>query len=133
MNTKLKGDIAEAKILSKLTERGYTVLIPWGDRDRYDLVFELDGEFHRVQCKKARYVNGSAKFPVCSSSVHRNGQRHTYHGDIDYFAVWCEEVDEVYLIPFEDVSNINRAVSIRIEQPQNNQRSGIRWAEDYAL
>jgi hypothetical protein len=34
--------------------RGYSVLLPFGVNQRYDLVLDLDGRFVRAQCKTGR-------------------------------------------------------------------------------
>lgn len=39
-NKKQVGDKGEAKILSDLISRGYSVSIPFGDNDKYDLVLD---------------------------------------------------------------------------------------------
>ncbi len=51
-NNKTIGELSEAIIIAKLIEVGYSVLTPFGDNRRYDLVIEdADGQFWRVQCK----------------------------------------------------------------------------------
>lgn len=109
-DTKRKGDITELKVLTRLMECGYNVLVPWGDNTRYDLIFEdKEGEFKRVQCKTGRIsTNRSIEFSVCSSSYHRTGMKYTYHGQIDYFAVYCSEGEQVYLVLFKDVSKCKK-------------------------
>ena len=48
------GERSQAHIIARLLEVGYTVLTPYGDSSRYDLVIEdADGKFWRVQCKTA--------------------------------------------------------------------------------
>jgi hypothetical protein len=54
---KRRGEAAEAAFLARATHLGFTVLIPWGDSNRYDSVVELDRGFLRVQVKSAtRYA-----------------------------------------------------------------------------
>jgi hypothetical protein len=48
--TKRKGDAAEAHVLAALVGAGLTVLVPWGDNARYDLVVDCAGRFIRIQC-----------------------------------------------------------------------------------
>ena len=46
------GEQSQAHIIARLLEVGYTVLTPYGDSSRYDLVIEdAEGQFWRVQCK----------------------------------------------------------------------------------
>src|SRR5579864_891202 len=49
------GERSQAHIIARLLEVGYTVLTPYGDSSRYDLVVEdAEGQFWRIQCKTAR-------------------------------------------------------------------------------
>jgi hypothetical protein len=46
---KRRGEAAEAAFLARATHLGFTVLIPWGDSNRYDSVVELNHGLLRVQ------------------------------------------------------------------------------------
>jgi hypothetical protein len=47
MNSKIIGDVSEAAVIAALLKSGVNVLIPFGDRSRYDVVIEKDGKFER--------------------------------------------------------------------------------------
>lgn len=74
------GEQSQAHIIARLLEVGYTVLVPYGDSNRYDLVIEGgDGQFWRVQCKTAymekdRNDEGHLQFATVSlrSSINAN-------------------------------------------------------------
>lgn len=72
LHRKTVGDITEAYVAARLLELGHTVLRPIGDNARYDLVFEADGVFKRVQ---ARLPVGAMRReqPSCSPYVQRIG------------------------------------------------------------
>ena len=53
MDTKLKADIAESAVTTKLLKRGFRVLQPVGDRLAYDLGVDLGGRLLRIQVKSA--------------------------------------------------------------------------------
>lgn len=132
MNTKQIGDISVAQIVAKLIKAGKNVLAPvLSDNQRYDLVVESDGRFERLQCKTGRLKDGAVSFPTCSSSVHRGGERKYYTGQIETFAVYCPENDEVYMVPIEVTPK--GYCSIRTEKPKNNQTKGIRWADEFKI
>ena len=134
MNTKAVGEITEAKIFSALVQTYPAVLIPFGENQRYDFVYEdFDGAFIRVQCKTGRYENGAISFKTHSISTNGGSYVKTrnYKGVIDYFGVSCEGRQEVYLVPVDDVpSTIG---FLRVEHPKNNQLTNVRWAKDYLL
>ena len=38
MDTNFKGKLVELQVLTKITELGYSVSIPFGDKDKYDQI-----------------------------------------------------------------------------------------------
>ena len=54
---------------SELVRRGFTVLLPFGVNQRYDLVLDVGGEFIRGQCKTGRLRQGSVVFSTAQRSV----------------------------------------------------------------
>ena len=135
------GDVSEAAIATRLLQAGYVVLTPYGKQHRYDLVIEdADGRFWRIQCKTAWVVQdgSSIQFNVASShysyvdsksmGVHK---RQNYRGQVEYFAVYCEALDKVYLIPVDDVGIAH--TRLRLMPTKNKQEKNVRWAKDYEL
>jgi len=51
MNTKQIGDETEVRVITALIAEGYSVSIPFGDNDKYDLVLDTGNQLLRVQCK----------------------------------------------------------------------------------
>jgi hypothetical protein len=129
MNTTAKGIQTEAVLLQKLTAAGYTVLIPFGGGVSYDLVYEDNGEFVRVQCKTGRYRKGAVVFNTSTKA--RDGSVSGYTGKADVFGVWCEELNQTYLVPIGDVSSVEGR--LRVTVPKNNQQKGIHLATKYRL
>jgi hypothetical protein len=126
MNTKGKGDITELKVLLKLLEHELNVSVPHGDNTRYDLVFEKNNKFYRVQCKTGRMRNGVVMFK-CSTHHPRDYTKVSfYNDDVDYFGVYCFENDKVYLIPIEFIGRSE--FSLRTRSTKNNQNEKIIWA-----
>lgn len=134
------GKQSQAHILARLLELGYTVLIPYGDSSRYDLVIEdAEGHFWRIQCKTAWVEGGDQGYIKFSTASLRSRQvegrihysRKDYQGDVDYFAVYSHEMSKVYLIPIGKVSETR--MSLRLAPSKNNQKKGVHFAEDYEL
>jgi hypothetical protein len=128
-----KGEMTEAIVLAELAKRGYPVLLPFGDNQRYDFVVERDGRFVRLQCKTGRLRKGAVEF-CCTSTYQTYGmqKRHThYRGQIDAFIVWCYENEEVYLVPVDDAGT-NRCC-LRVAPARNGQISKTRPADRYRL
>jgi hypothetical protein len=129
---KQKGQKTEATVLARLINKGYTVLEPFGDNERYDYVIEEEGSFERVQVKTGRVEDGKIEFEVRSTGVRtRKVEREDYHGDVDSFITYCPATDEIYKV---DISEVGTAsFSIRFEEPSNNQYKGINWCENYRV
>jgi hypothetical protein len=132
--TKRTGDASEAFVLWKLAAAGITVLIPWGDNCRFDLVALISNTFLRLQCKTGRLKSGYVSFRTFG--VGRDGKCYRYApGEIDYYAVRCLETDAAYLIPFEEAGTSTQP-QLRVDLPRPNSRGGrqvarIRWAAKY--
>ena len=139
-HTKSIGQQTEAAIITKLLEVGYNVLIPYlGENLRYDLVIEdADGKFWRVQCKTGRIDDNQEyiEFNAASSYYHHRkggttwGKR-TYHGQVEYFAVYCPDTRGVYFLPIEQVTT--NKMRLRLSPTRNNQEKSVHWAKDYEL
>jgi len=94
---KRRGEAAEAAFLARATHLGFTVLIPWGDSNRYDSVVELDRGFLRVQVKSA---TGYAENRYRVKTTGANGQVYT-SAEIDFFVTYIVPENLWYIIPIQ--------------------------------
>lgn len=129
------GDISEAAIITRLLQLGYVVLTPYGRNQRYDLVIEdAEGEFWCVQCKTARIQDSGTVVAFDTANHNMVGKkkdwRH-YRGQCDYFAVYCEQLEKIYLVPVDDVGTTR--ANLRLVPAKNNQEKYVRWAQDFEL
>lgn len=129
-DTKSIGDRSELHVMLAFAEAGYRVYIPFGENHRADFIAEDEGgKFLRIQVKTGRIRNGVVKFHACSTHSHRGGPQYKrYHGEVDYFGVFCPDNGEVYVMP-EPEAKIQPM--LRIEPPKNNMRKTIVWADRY--
>ena len=129
------GDRSTLAIMLALREAGYELLVPFGENTRYDLAIDDGIRLARVQCKTGRLRNGAVAFNTCSSYAHHPNPRvvkRGYQGEIDYFAVFCPETRNSYLIPVAEVP-LKRQASLRVAPARNNQRLGVRLAARFEL
>ena len=134
MDTKSIGNIGEAKVLCKFVELGVPVYLPFGDNEKADLIAEFNGKLNKIQIKTSlKAEDGKMMFDLTSSTTHRkNGVKHIYTKDeIDYFACYNVSRDKIFLISVDDIANTS--VTIRYENPKNNQVQGIRFEKDYLI
>jgi hypothetical protein len=135
-HTQKTGDISESAVITRLLQCGYIVLTPYGQMHRYDLLIEdADGKFWRIQVKTG-WLNEDhsiIKFATASSmnyTVKNKGWRN-YRGQCEYFAVYVEDLNKVYLLPVNDVGT--SLATLRLAPSKNNQEKHVRWAKDYEL
>jgi hypothetical protein len=128
------GDRTTLAVMLALRMAGLTVLMPFGENTRYDLVVEDNGAFLRVQCKTGRFRGGAVVFKTVSSYAHhRSAQivRRGYRGEIDYFGVYCPDTGGVYLVPIAEVPGTDGR--LRVDPALNGQQYGTHPAERYEL
>jgi hypothetical protein len=72
------------------------------------------------------------KFNTANHNVtgQKRDWRH-YRGQCDYFAVYNEELNKVYLIPVDEVGTVQ--ANLRLAPTKNNQEKFVRWARDYEV
>jgi len=98
MTTKTKGELTEGIILAALLRCGYSVALPFGDNQRYDLIVDDGKRLLRAQCKTGQLRKGRINFKTVSMNG-RSGVRRSYHGQADIFLVYCPDNEKVYRIP----------------------------------
>ena len=132
LTTDQKGNIAELAIARAAIERGVDVYRPVGEGTRYDMIFEVGRRLWRVQCKWAPIFRNVICLRCYSSRRNRHGLvRRVYAlGELDAFAAYCPDNCRCYFVPFA-AFGMRTQVSLRLDPCENNQRTGINWAEDY--
>jgi hypothetical protein len=130
VNTIARGNAAEGAVLRALVDAGVGVLLPFGSGLPFDLGAVMPGgAILRVQVKCGRVRKGCVEFKA-SSTDHGRGQRH-YRGRADVLGVYVASLSRVFMVPVDDCPVYTGI--LRLDAPRNNQRRGVRFAEDYAL
>ena len=134
-DTKAVGDISEAMVLAEFLRIGKTVLMPFGDRCRYDLVLDEGTHFVRIQCKTGRLAAGTITFGTFSVVRDATTKKYVkkYYGrsEIDVYGVYCPETRKVYIVPVEHVAK--NAGSLRVSPSAISRSRGGRKAAQYEL
>ncbi|WP_247003820.1 group I intron-associated PD-(D/E)XK endonuclease [Halosolutus gelatinilyticus] len=128
-----RGQATEAIVQSAFAVRDVPVLVPTYDTEPYDLVVEVGGRLHRIQCKTAYRKNeGAVAFETVSTRRRGSGSDRTeYDGCAEYFAVYDPINDDEYLVPVSDAAT--ETMALRFRTPKTEQRAGINWCEEYLL
>jgi len=131
MHPKERGQQSEAAIIFEFVRRGLTVLEPFGDNERYDVVVEESGSFHRIQIKTGRLENGRIQFETRSSgTLTRKVEKERYDGDVDAFAVYSPDLEQGFVVPITEAPETT--MGLRVEESKKSSPK-INWAEDYRL
>jgi hypothetical protein len=122
LNPSQIGLITELKCQTFLIEKGWNVLIPTGNHQKYDLVIEKDNKFYRIQCKHATELDTgfsvSTKYRIRSSTTN---QRYTSE-HCDYFMT--EFKGKFYIFPIFGTAS-TRFWTVPAKQ------SGCKMAKDF--
>ncbi|CCQ35302.1 uncharacterized protein Nmlp_1091 [Natronomonas moolapensis 8.8.11] len=130
MNTKQTGDTSEAAVIAELIGRGYTVSIPFGDNDPYDLVVDSAESLHRVQVKTGWIEDGCLRFKTGSKTTEDGSTRVTDYSpeDVDAFAIRCRDTETLYWVPIAIAGKKNTYLRIdpaQIEHPNITRAEGF--------
>ena len=128
MNTKIISDVGVSKIVARAIELGYSVAMPFGDNQRYDLVIVQGNKPQLVQCKTGRIRNGILRGNTCSNDHGSKRIGQNYKGQVDIFLIYCPDNEKIYIASVDDFPP--HKFHLRINPPQVN-RKNIRWAKDY--
>lgn len=92
--TKVKGDIAAAKTILDLVEKGYSVFTPVvSEHLRFDLVAYKNNNFYRIQVKYA--ANNKIKAHTIYSDASGWHEKKYEPNDFDFYAIYLPSIDKV--------------------------------------
>lgn len=113
------GNKSELAVLSRFVSEGYTVSLPYGGSARYDFIAESEyGKLYKVQVKHGRVktVHGRdyIKFNTASWAGSTEKTRN-YVGECDFIAVWCSELNRMFVIPCTAEYNNKREMTLLLD------------------
>lgn len=101
--TKTKGEIAELSVVLEGISRGWEVLRPVVDTLKYDLLFEINNTFLRIQVKWAWYDKSAKRFVVDNRKIKTNRRDKKVVSykkeDFEYAIIFVNEPRTFYIIP----------------------------------
>lgn len=130
-NSKDVGDETEAKIISAAIGAGYSVAIPFGDNDKYDLVLDDGDELLRIQCKTAwENKSQTIRFNTHSQTT-KSGSYHeeTYQEKIDAFLVRYPASEQLFWVDADDATD--QKMELRFDGTIDH--PSINWASEYEV
>lgn len=134
INSKMKGQLSEARALYEFQKRNIPVCIPWGDNERYDMIAEFNGKFNRIQVKTSNEEQNGAICCYCRSSTNHTTNKNltTYIGDVDYFVFVNQTYDLIAIVPIEEIGD-KKQIRLRIQPAANGQTANVRFFSDFSF
>ena len=128
-----KGILTEIQCIEKFIELGFSVSIPYGNANRYDLLVDTGNKIFRVQCKSANLnENGSYTVSTVTSVATMATQYKKFYdsSQIDLMVTIIE--NQMVFIP---VSFIEKSTSrvFRTELPKHGAKSQCNLIEDFSF
>jgi PD-(D/E)XK endonuclease len=118
MHTSAKGDLGVVKVISRLTELGWTIGILLSEHKRYDLFAEKEGYTFRVQVKYASLVK-QKEIRIDLRGIWANSKgchvRPYAPGDFDLLAVYCPDLDKCFFVSSSELSGIKTGITLATE------------------
>jgi hypothetical protein len=114
VDTKLKSDIAESAVLTRLLQEGLKVLKPIGDRLPYDLAVDIGGKLLRIQVKSAWGKNGIYNVDVRRTKTNRRMMLRSRYakGDFDFAVLYIEDLNVFYVMPHDVFDSFKSGIRI---------------------
>ena len=132
---RLKGDIAELKVIEWCLQNGYVPLTPFGgaNRCRYDIAYDTGEKIIRVQVKCRSLYKDKLVIQIVKQQNGRHGLTLKYTEDeFDQLIVYCPDTNSLYEIPFE-LFGEQTLLTFSTTPTKNNQQSGVKTLNDYLL
>ena len=137
MNTKEKGDIAEQAVKLKALKNRWGVLDPVGDRLPYDLVFDINGIFVRIQVKSAWLDKRSNNYHVDVRRSQTNQKeikrKHYSVKDFDFAILYIEELNVFYIIPAEVFISYKSTINLVEDDKRQRKPKSSEYKENWNL
>ena len=111
------GEIAEAALVARVAELGFSVAKPWGDSDPYDFITQSGGKLCRVQVKSA---HKRGKDGCYSFRTHDHGLRAYREDEIDALVAHIVPESAWYVLPVKVVKKMR---SVKLYPGSRRKRS----------
>ena len=135
VNSKIKGNIAESRILYEFVQRGVPVSIPYGDNERYDMIAEFNGKLNKIQIKFCGQESQDGSVVcMCYSTMTPLTERHkvSYANDVDFMAFFLYKWDVAILVPIQYIGT-RMCLKVRKEPAKNNQQALVTFVDDFTF
>ncbi|MGH7197331.1 MAG: group I intron-associated PD-(D/E)XK endonuclease [Candidatus Omnitrophota bacterium] len=135
MDTKLKADIAESAVVTRLLKEGFRILKPVGDRLPYDLGIEVGGKLLKIQIKSAWLRKGVYTVDSRRTKTNRRQMVRSRYGvdDFDFAILYIEDLDVFYVMPLRVFSSYKSGITFVEEATRQRKPRSSQYREAWDL
>lgn len=133
MKTKKLGEIGELKAITKLSELGFEIFLPFSENSPIDFIAKLNNKIFSFQVKSTeKKVKGKYFFDLQKTRVNSKGSKRTNYkdGDFDFYILYAHEGN---YLGIQSYCKTMKHITLRIDPPKSNQKKFIRWAKDSSI
>ena len=123
VESKEKGDLALAKVISKLYESNIKVALPISEHLPFDLIaIDNNCNLYKISVKYRKIdKHGSIEIPLRQISCNSKGYKikKADLSEINIFCVYCPDINQVLFVKSQEVkeSNVKNLFIIRVSEP----------------
>jgi len=128
-----QGNLGISKVISKILEKGYIPLTPFGENNRYDLVYEKNSKFIKVQVKSVSLKkNNTLRVKLHSVNFNQHGSHRNHYGLNEIDEMWVYNPDKDVVFHFSLSEFIGKhGVTFRFDKTKNNQSKNVHYVSSY--
>jgi hypothetical protein len=123
------GYACEHRFISECLTRSINVFSPINHFSQCDVLIEINNAYYRIQIKGSRKPSNNQVYTFTISSS--KGGSIKYYDKVDFYALWCMDLDLWYIIPFDRIEPKCKRLSVSeigaLKEFKNN------WAFDHCL
>lgn len=115
---KLQGNVGVARAIYEYTKRGNTVLMPWSDSDKYDMVIDDGSTLLKVQVKTSRCkTNGGYAVNLATKGGNTSVNTVRTRIETDYDLLFClTETGDCWSIPAAALGEAKHSIVVTSEK-----------------
>lgn len=131
INKKNIGELGEQIVIGELGKYGIQVAVPLSDNLPFDIIVYYNNNFFKCQVKSTnRYKDGYCFFSLTSENGYLRKTHYYTHDEVDVF-ILCD-LNNIFLFTFDELNN-KKSLTLRYDNPINNQQKNINYAIDYII
>ena len=115
MNSKEKGDSVVAEAIAYYTRNSQQVLIPLGDKQKYDLVVDDGKQLLKIQCKYTSFKkpSGAYQASLCVKGGNRSCNTSTPYKEGDFDVLFVMTADRhFFVIPADETNKLTVSITL---------------------